>query len=81
MFLFRWLIRLIAVLALLAGGVVLAARYSDGPLGPLPGGSLTSGPFVTKPVADWTLAEIGLAMAGEHGERGEHNVKGATDAH
>ena len=34
-----------------------------------------------KPVADWTLAEIGLAMAGEHGERGEHNVKGATDAH
>ena len=31
-----------------------------------------------KPVADWTLAEIGLAMAGEHGE---HAVKSATNAH
>jgi hypothetical protein len=56
MFLLRWLIRFTAALALLVGVVVLAARYSDGPLGPLPGGMLESGPFVTQPVADWTFA-------------------------
>lgn len=56
MFLLRWLIRFTAVLALLGGAVVLVARYSDGPLGPLPGGPLTTGPFVTKPVTDWTFA-------------------------
>lgn len=52
----RWLIRIVAAFALLAGAVVLSARYADGPLGPLPGGPLASGPFVTQPVADWGFA-------------------------
>lgn len=56
MLLLRWLIRITAALALLAGAVVLGARYSDGPLGPLPGGTLASGPFVTQPVGDWAFA-------------------------
>ncbi|MCU0668124.1 MAG: hypothetical protein MUF70_02085 [Myxococcota bacterium] len=56
MLLLRWLIRFTAALALLAGAVVLSSRYADGPLGPLPGGKLASGPFVTQPVGDWAFA-------------------------
>lgn len=57
MFLLRWLIRITVALALLVGAVLLTARYSDGPLGPLPGGPLVSGPFVTQPVTDWSFAK------------------------
>jgi hypothetical protein len=56
MLLLRWLIRFTAAFALLAGAVVLSSRYADGPLGPLPGGKLASGPFVTQPVGDWAFA-------------------------
>lgn len=52
----RWLIRIVAAFALLAGAVVLSARYADGPLGPFPGGPLASGPFVTQQVDDWGFA-------------------------
>jgi hypothetical protein len=56
MFVLRWVIRAILAFAVLVGAVVLVARCSDGPLGPLPGGPFSSGPFVTQPVTDWTFA-------------------------
>jgi hypothetical protein len=56
MVLVRWLVRILVGLVVLVGAVVLAARLHDGPLGPLPGGSLASGEVVTAPVADWSFA-------------------------
>ena len=32
------------------------ARFGDGPLGPIPGGPLTSGAWVREPVDDWSFA-------------------------
>lgn len=52
----RWLgILLLAVIALpVATGV--AARFADGPIGPFPGGALTSGELYQGPEPDWTFA-------------------------
>ncbi len=52
----RTLRRLVFGTLVLAGVVVclaIAARFSDGPLGPFPGGKLSGVP-VTEPVTDWT---------------------------
>lgn len=55
----RWL--LLGVLALVVVIAVIAAlaRYSDGPIGPFPGGKL-SGPLVSEPVADWAAILAGV---------------------
>ncbi len=52
----RWLG--ILVLVLLAAPVVtgIAARFSDGPIGPFPGGALTSGELYQGPEPDWSFA-------------------------
>lgn len=65
----RWIFRIALVLALGIGLVVLGARYSDGPLGPIPGGPLVSGVVVSEPVGDWSFAndvqEIALQLASQ----------------
>ncbi len=35
---------------------VLTQRYADGPTGPIAGGKLRTGEFVTEEVSDWTFA-------------------------
>jgi hypothetical protein len=46
----------VVVLAIVAGGMAIAARFSDGPLAVFPGGAFRSGEWVAAPVADWTFA-------------------------
>ena len=48
----KWLGIGILGIAVLAACLVFAARFGDGPLGPLPGGPM-SGERVTEPVTDW----------------------------
>ena len=48
----KWLGLVILAIALLAVCVVSAARFADGPLGPVPGGPM-SGERVSEPVTDW----------------------------
>ena len=52
----RWLVRLVLALAIGSAALAFAARFLDGPLGPLPGGPLRGGELVTAPVADWSFA-------------------------
>ena len=57
--------RVLKYLAIGLGGLVvaiiatvfIASRFSDGPLGPVAGGSLRAGELVTAPVSDWSFAE------------------------
>jgi len=56
MALFRWLFRLVLVLAVAIGALAFVARFLDGPIGPLPGGPLRGGVLVSEPVADWSFA-------------------------
>jgi hypothetical protein len=69
----RWIIRLVLGLALLIGAAFLGARFHDGPLGPIPGGTLVSGVLVSAPVADWSFAtdvpEIELQLASQSQSR------------
>jgi len=53
----RWLWLGLAALVLAGGVVALAARFSDGPLGPFPGGPLLAGELVREPVPDWSFAQ------------------------
>jgi len=53
----RWLVRIVVVLVVLVVLLFLGARLHDGPLGPIPGGSLASGPLVAEPVTDWSFAK------------------------
>jgi hypothetical protein len=47
----------VAALAVLVG---MLARFSDGPIGPFPGGPLRSGEFAAEPPRDWSFArEVG----------------------
>jgi hypothetical protein len=52
----NWIVSLLAVVASGLLVVALAARMSDGPLGPFPGGPLKKGPIAARPVSDWTFA-------------------------
>jgi hypothetical protein len=69
----RWVIRIVAGLAVLVALVVAGARFHDGPLGPFPGGPLASGEMVTQPVDDWSFAatvpEIELQLASQSKSR------------
>jgi hypothetical protein len=51
----RWLLGLIAIVVLGLAAVVLAARFGDGPMGPLPGGPLRAGELVAGPQTDWSF--------------------------
>lgn len=46
-----------ALVAAVIAAVAIAARFSDGPIGPLPGGALIAGELVIEPVTDWSFAE------------------------
>lgn len=73
MALVRWLVRIVVAVVILVALLFLAARFHDGPLGPIPGGALASGALVVEPVADWSFArdiqEIELQLASEDGSR------------
>ncbi len=62
-----WVGRILLALVLVAIAVAVAARFHDGPLGPLPGGPLERGELVTDSVVDWSFAtaipEIELQLA------------------
>ncbi len=69
----RWVMRILATLAVLVGLVFVGARLHDGPLGPIPGGPLASGAVVAAPVTDWSFAadvvEIELQLASQSKSR------------
>jgi hypothetical protein len=73
MIVFRWLIRIVAVIALLIGLTFFGARYHDGPLGPIPGGPLASGTPVAEAIDDWSFAaevpEVELQLASQDRSR------------
>ena len=57
----RWLgialVALVAVLVAVLVGIGVVARFSDGPIGPFPGGPLRAGSLVSEPAVDWSFAE------------------------
>jgi len=53
----RWLLRIVAALAVLILALFLGARLHDGPLGPIPGGALASGEWVDPVSPDWSFAK------------------------
>lgn len=67
--LLRWLGLGVVALAAVVLLLVVWARFSDGPLAMLPGGTLESGDWVEGPVADWSFAsevgEIELQLASQ----------------
>lgn len=69
----RWLVRLALFIGLAIALVVVGARFHDGPLGPIPGGSLVGGTPVAAPVTDWSfaadVAEIELQLASQSRSR------------
>lgn len=66
----RWFGLGAAALVLAGCLVALAARFSDGPLGPFPGGPLVAGELVREPAPDWSFARdlvsIELEVNPEH---------------
>jgi hypothetical protein len=48
-------IALAALILLPLATVLVASRFSDGPIGPFAGGALRTGELVTEPVADWSV--------------------------
>ncbi len=74
----RWLgialVALVAALVAVLVGIGVVARFSDGPIGPFPGGPLRTGTFVSEPDVDWSLAhgsfgEIELQLVEPLGSR------------
>jgi hypothetical protein len=69
----RWLVRIAFAVIVLLALVFVAARFHDGPLGPIPGGAIASGAIVGEPVVDWSFArdiqEVELQLASEDGSR------------
>src|SRR5262245_4306539 len=69
----KGLVYLVIAIVVLIGGVFVAARFHDGPLGPIPGGPLMAGALVSQPPADWTAIaaapEIELQLAYENSSR------------
>ena len=69
----RGLLILLVVLVGAVAALFVGARFHDGPLGPIPGGSLQAGELVTQPPADWSFAtdvtEIQMQLAYESTSR------------
>jgi len=69
----KGLVYLVVAVVLLIGGVFVAARFHDGPLGPIPGGPLMAGELVAQAPADWTeiakAPEIELQLAAQNTSR------------
>jgi len=73
MVILRWLLRVALGALALVALVFLGARLHDGPLGPIPGGSLEDGPEVVEPIGDWSFAkevgEVELQLASQGSSR------------
>src|SRR5262245_25103845 len=54
---YQWVVRILAVLALLPVFAYYGVRLHDGPLGMIPGGPLAAGEVVLDPIADWEFAK------------------------
>ncbi|HTO08452.1 MAG TPA: hypothetical protein VMR86_15505 [Myxococcota bacterium] len=69
----KGLVILLVVLVVAIGAVFVGARFHDGPLGPIPGGSLQAGEWVSQPPADWNFAkdvqEVEMQLAYESASR------------
>ncbi len=52
----RWLGIALVFLLTTVAGIGAVARFSDGPIGPFPGGQLSSGALVAEAKVDWSLA-------------------------
>jgi hypothetical protein len=69
----RWILVALVVLVAALALVLLAARFGDGPLGPLPGGPLRSGELAAAPPEDWGFArdiqEIELQLDAQNTSR------------
>lgn len=70
---FKGLVYLVLALVLLVGGLFVAARFHDGPIGLIPGGPLMAGELAQQAPADWSFAaappEIELQLAYENTSR------------
>ncbi len=57
----RWLgialVALVAVFVAVLVGTGVVARFSDGPIGPFPGGPLRTGSLVSEPDVDWSFVD------------------------
>ena len=53
----KWVVRSVAVLIVAIGGLVVGARFADGPIEIIAGGPFTSGDLVTGPEPDWSFVE------------------------
>jgi hypothetical protein len=53
----RWLGFLVLALVAVGGAIIVAARFSDGPMGLLAGGPLVAGELVSGAEPDWTFAK------------------------
>ncbi len=57
----RWLgialVALVAVFVAVLVGTGIVARFSDGPIGPFPGGPLRTGSLVSEPDVDWSFVD------------------------
>jgi hypothetical protein len=73
MFVIRWIVRAVVGLAVLVALLFIAARFHDGPLGPIPGGALVAGTLAREPVEDWSFArdqgEIELQLESQNRAR------------
>jgi hypothetical protein len=69
----KGLVTLLVVLVVAVAALFVGARFHDGPLGPIPGGSLRAGELVSQPPADWSFAkdvkEIEMQLAYENASR------------
>ena len=53
----RWIGAALILLIVTLGGVLVAARHHDGPIGPLVGGPLSDGEWVPSRGVDWSFVE------------------------
>ncbi|HTO69980.1 MAG TPA: hypothetical protein VMR31_08990 [Myxococcota bacterium] len=69
----RGLVIVVALIAVAIGGLFAAARFHDGPLGPIPGGPLAAGELVAQLPSDWSFAagakEVQMQLAYENTSR------------
>ncbi len=70
----RWIGIVLAAVLLGIAGVAAGARFfSDGPIGPFPGGALEAGELASAPVDDWAFArdvrEVELQLVEPQGSR------------
>jgi hypothetical protein len=60
----KWLkylgIAVVGIIALFAGAILAWQKMSDGPYGPLQGGSFKTGEIVSEPITDWSFLPVDI---------------------